>query len=104
MLDGGYDPFAPGPFDVATRTVELADDARGRVLTCSIWEPVGIAGPLVVYSHHGGGHRHVATFLTRHLAGHGYRVAAVDHSETSVPELQPRSGETPAEREARVEA
>ncbi|NYJ06935.1 alpha/beta hydrolase family protein [Petropleomorpha daqingensis] len=100
----GYDPFAPGPFEVAATTVELPDRARGRTLRCELWEPAGPAGPLVVYSHHAGGTGRVACFLTRHLASHGYRVAAVDHSETSVPELQPRAGETPTERAARVEA
>jgi dienelactone hydrolase len=99
-----YDPFAPGPFDVRMRTVELPDPARGRVLRCDVWEPAGLDGPVVVYSSHAGGDRRVAGFLTRHLAGHGYRVAAVDHSETSVPELQPQDGETAAERAARVAA
>jgi dienelactone hydrolase len=57
-----------------------------------------------VYSHYAGGHRRAATFLAWHLATHGYVVAAVDHSETFVPELQPRDGEDEAGRAARIEA
>src|SRR5262249_42476201 len=60
--------------------------------------------PLIGYSHPGGGNRRSATFVTTHLASHGYLVAAVDHSEQIVPELAPRDGETAAERAARREA
>src|SRR5262249_57768153 len=62
------------------------------------------AYPLVVYPHPGGGNRRTATFVTTHLASHGYLVAAVDHSEQIAPELAPRDGETAAERAARREA
>jgi dienelactone hydrolase len=61
--------------------------------------PVGA----VVYSHHSGGNRRVATFLTSHLASHGYLVAALDHSEVVSARLQRRGDETPQEREARVQ-
>src|SRR5262249_2727047 len=60
--------------------------------------------PLVVYSHHGGGNRRTATFVTTHLASHGYLVAAVDHSEQFAPQLAPRDSETTAELAARREA
>jgi len=36
--------------------------------------------PLVAFSHGAGGHRRQSTFLTTHLASHGYVVAAVDHA------------------------
>jgi len=36
--------------------------------------------PLVAFSHGSGGHRRQSTFLTTHLASHGYVVAAVDHT------------------------
>jgi predicted dienelactone hydrolase len=32
--------------------------------------------PLIIFSHHSGGHRRKATFLCAHLASHGYAVAA----------------------------
>ena len=60
--------------------------------------------PLVVYSHHSRGHRRAATYLCTHLASHGYLVAALDHSEVVAPELAPTSGETAAQRTARVAA
>jgi hypothetical protein len=60
--------------------------------------------PLVMYSHHGGGSRRSATFVTTHLASHGYLVAALDHSEQIAPELAPRDGETEAERAGRRKA
>src|SRR5262249_15086232 len=62
------------------------------------------AYPLVVYSHHGGGNRRTATFVTTHLASHGYLVAAVDHSEQIAPELAPREAEPAAARPPRREA
>lgn len=101
---GDYDPFVPGPFEVETRTLTLDDAARNWQFGCETWRPAGqAAAPLVVYSHYAGGHRRAATFLTGHLASHGYLVAAVDHSETFVPQLQPREGEDEAARAARIE-
>jgi dienelactone hydrolase len=75
-------------------------------LSCEIWQPADHHGPapLVVYSHHAGGHRRAATFLTSHLAGHGFVVAAVDHSERSVPELQAGGQETAQQRAQRIDA
>jgi predicted dienelactone hydrolase len=103
-----YDPFAPGPYPVGSRTVEAADVRRGRVFPCETWYPAGSAAPgprpLVVFSHYSGGHRRSATFLCTHLASHGYAVAALDHSEVVAAGLAPRAGETPAERSARIGA
>jgi predicted dienelactone hydrolase len=60
--------------------------------------------PLVIFSHHSGGHRRAATFLPTHLSSHGYVVAALDHSEVVAPELHGREGETPEQLAARGEA
>jgi dienelactone hydrolase len=70
-----------------------------------LWYPAR-AGPrpLVVFSHHSGGHRQSSSFVGRHLASHGYVVAAMDHSEVVAPELAGREGETAAERAARIGA
>jgi dienelactone hydrolase len=75
-----YDPFAAGPFDVVSRTIETHDTTRDRRLPCEVWQPAqpGIR-PVVVYSHHSGGNRRSASFLCRHLSSHGYVVAALDH-------------------------
>ena len=126
MAAEDYDPFVPGPFAVGVRTVEIQDRARGRVFPCEIWYPA--AGPpsacprpggraeqrdaqawpgghpLIVFSHFSGGGRRTATYLTTHLAGHGYAVAAMDHSEVVAPELGPRPGESAAGRARRINA
>jgi dienelactone hydrolase len=102
-----YDPFERGSRPIEVRNFEATDTVRGRVFPIEVWHPAGAqAGryPLVVYSHSSGGHRRVATFLTSHLASHGYLVAAMDHSEMVAPELSARTGETGDERDARIEA
>jgi predicted dienelactone hydrolase len=116
-----YDPFAPGPLAVGVATSVAADSGRGLLFPVELWYPAG-AGPrpgprpardaparpgrypLVVFSHHSGGHRQASSFLCTHLASHGYVVAAMDHSEVVSPELDGREGETAAERSARVAA
>lgn len=60
--------------------------------------------PLIVFSHASLQHRRSATFLSTHLASHGYVVAAMDHSEVVVAELARRDGETDAQKAARWEA
>jgi dienelactone hydrolase len=60
--------------------------------------------PAIIFSHHSGGHRRAATFLCTHLSSHGYIVAALDHSEVSVPELRGPQGETADQRAARMQA
>lgn len=60
--------------------------------------------PLILYSHHSGGHRRAATFLCTHLASHGYVVAALDHSEVIAAELARPDGETAEQKAARAEA
>ena len=108
-----YDPFVPGPHRVLTRTFEARDERRGQSFPCEVWCPAdaddtdgaGAVRPLpgLVYSHYSGGNRRVATFLTTHLASHGYVVAALDHSEVVSAGMQPRDGETAEERAARVQ-
>src|SRR6185369_15882873 len=101
-----YDPFVPGPFSVSARTIQAVDAARGRTFPCEIWQPEGASGPvpLILYSHHSGGHRKAAAFLCTHLCSHGYVVAALDHSEVVAPELGRKEGETPEQLAARAEA
>ena len=79
---------SPGPFAVCTHTFEARDPARDRLFSCDIWCPDEPgAWPLVLYSHHSRGNRRSATYLTTHLASHGYLVAALDHSEVVAPEI-----------------
>jgi predicted dienelactone hydrolase len=92
MSAAPYDPFAGGGVPVGVRTVSADDEARARRFPCETWYPARQEGrdgpaPLVVYSHHSGGHRRAASYLCTHLASHGYVVAALDHSEVVAPEL-----------------
>ena len=120
-MSRAYDPFAPGPLAVGASTIQAADTARGRLFPVELWYPARSGPrpgpgpvrdvparpgphPLVVFSHHSGGHRQSSSFVGIHLASHGYVVAAMDHSEVVAPELAGREGETAAERGARIGA
>jgi predicted dienelactone hydrolase len=105
MADAEYDPFAAGPHQVDVRTIVAIDQARGRHFPIEIWSAAqSRLLPLIVFSHYSGGHRRTATYLCTHLASHGYRVAAMDHSEVVAPELARRADETAEARAARIEA
>jgi dienelactone hydrolase len=129
MSAAEYDPFEPGQFGVGVRTLEVSDSDRGRVFPCELWypaamlRPAGGSGreddaaaeqrgapaavgphPLVIFSHFSGGGRRTATYLTTHLASHGYAVAAIDHSEVVTPELGPNPDEDTAARARRIDA
>lgn len=86
----GYDPFGSGPHGVRARTLQLTDGVRSAA--CELWFPAEFGPlPLVVFSHLSGGTRLSSAFLCRHLAGHGYAVAALDHGDTvarRVPEVR----------------
>jgi dienelactone hydrolase len=118
-----YDPFGVGEFAVGVRTFEAHDTDRDRVFGCEIWYPAAELRtsnddggelrdapaapgehPVVLFSHFSGGGRRTATYLTTHLASHGYAVAAMDHSELTAPELGPRPDESAADRSRRIEA
>jgi len=104
-MSGVYDPFLQGPFPVNVRTFDALDRARNRVFPCEVWSPADAGNyPLILYSHHSGGHRRAATFLCTHLCSHGYVVAALDHSEVVAPELMRNPGEAPEQAAARAEA
>lgn len=60
--------------------------------------------PLIIFSHHAGGHRRTSTFLCTHLSSHGYVVAALDHSEVIAPELARRNDESEEQKSARWQA
>jgi dienelactone hydrolase len=122
VAEPAYDPFGPGAMAVGMRTFTARDGARQRVFPCDVWYPAARSAghrdpepgagtspangfhPLIVFSHFSLGHRGASSFLCRHLASHGYVVAALDHSEVVAPELAPQPGETPSARAARVDA
>jgi predicted dienelactone hydrolase len=102
-----YDPFEPGPYPVAERTFHARDGSRDQTFPCEVWYPDVAGGgprPLVLFSHHGGGHRRRSSFLCSHLAGHGYVVAALDHAETLMPRFAPQPHESDEQRTARAVA
>jgi predicted dienelactone hydrolase len=86
--------------------MQAFDTARNRSFPCDIWRPakdVGIC-PIILLSHSSGSGRRGYTFLTNHLASHGYVVAGLNHSELVAPELRHRDGETPEQRALRADA
>jgi predicted dienelactone hydrolase len=87
--------------------MQAFDAARNRTFPCDIWHPRESveSSPIILLSHSSGGSgRRGYTFLTNHLASHGYIVAGLDHSELVAFELAHRDGETPEQRAARAEA
>ncbi|OLC49744.1 MAG: hypothetical protein AUH43_07050 [Acidobacteria bacterium 13_1_40CM_65_14] len=89
--------------------MQAFDTVRNRSFPCDMWrptEPVGVC-PIILLSHSSGGSGPRGyTFLTNHLASHGYIVAGLNHSELVAPELERRESETPEQRaapEARLE-
>jgi dienelactone hydrolase len=101
-----YDPAGAGPFAVGVRTIEARDTERGRTFPVELWYPAEAASlaPLVVFSHRSGGDRRSASYLTAHLASHGYVVAAMDHSERVDQGLVPSADSTPEERSRLIQA
>lgn len=86
-----------------TFKVPVSDQPRRHMAVRDAAAEPGIH-PLILYSHHSGGHRRAATFLCTHLSSHGYVVAAMDHSERVVPELAGRAGETEEQKAERWRA
>jgi dienelactone hydrolase len=90
-----YDPFAPGPFAVRVREGVAIDKARDdRPLPFEVWYPESAGArrhPLVLYSHASFGHKRQSTYLSTHLASHGYVVAAADHTGNVAPDFVERS-------------
>jgi predicted dienelactone hydrolase len=108
-------PEEPGPYGVGARTLQWFD-ARDKLLTAELWYPAdvepgsegddyglvsrtgiahrdadgdlrGAPHPLIAFSHGFGGVRYQSTFLTEHLASHGFVVVAVDHPTNTLFDL-----------------
>ena len=82
------DPSGPGLFLSGKAVYDWHDEARDRALPTTIWYPARPDGtadrshapyPLILFSHGSGGSRDNYTYLTAHLATHGFVVAACDH-------------------------
>jgi predicted dienelactone hydrolase len=81
----------PGPYTVGTRNMTFVDENRdAREVDVTVRYPAVEAGedalpdlsnapyPLILYSHGHGGNRLELAYLTRHLASHGFVVAAME--------------------------
>lgn len=89
-----YDPFAPGPFAVASRAGIAIDRTRDdRPPPFEVWYPESArAGrhPLIAYCHASFGHKRQSAYLSTHLASHGYVVTAADHTWNAAPDFADR--------------
>jgi predicted dienelactone hydrolase len=108
-------PDTEGPYSVGARTHEFVD-ARGIEMIVELWYPAlpaegavpedygqlsvvrnafrdapidarNQAFPLIAFSHGFGGIRYQSTFLTEHLASHGFVVVAPDHPNNTLFDL-----------------
>lgn len=111
----GSDPSEPGRFAVGVTTIIVErTDKPGRKLVTEAWYPTLERGrllgpkyrsgmrsnasrgssiaagpfPCVVFSHGMGAMREQSTFLTEHLASHGYFVVAPDHTNNTIRDLE----------------
>jgi dienelactone hydrolase len=102
----GYGPFPPGRHAITTFSFVGADPGRRREFPIEVRHPARPEGPLplILFSHAAAQGRKSASYLTSHLASHGYAVAAMDHSELVAPELARPATETDAERARRWRA
>ncbi|MEL6341993.1 MAG: hypothetical protein AAFV53_02595 [Myxococcota bacterium] len=112
-LEAGFSPpDQAGPYPVGVKTLDVID-VRGKALRIEVWYPAVPAPgdepdeydlpllrdayrgapaadgafPLVGFSHGLGGIRYQSAFLTEHLASHGYIVGAVDHTYTTILDM-----------------
>ncbi len=98
-----YDPFVRGPYRVQTKNVIAEDQQRGSSFDCTTWNPADCRpSALILVSHFSGGSRTAYRYVCEHLSSHGYSVAALDHSDNTLP--RPSEAADPQERKARMDA
>lgn len=101
-----YQMQQPGPFEFLTEDIELIDYQRStmpsgkfpgsdtRKLITRLWLPIATAprkpAPLLIYNHGFLSTRVGGTYLARHLASHGYIVAAMDFPLTNMESAGPQ--------------
>jgi predicted dienelactone hydrolase len=100
LLFLGCDPAQLAKFDVGVSTVGVEDLYNRQRLTVEIWTPIQRDAadkhraadgkfPVLLFSHGFAGVRGQSAFLCKHLASHGYIVAAPDHPATNFGDLRP---------------
>jgi predicted dienelactone hydrolase len=106
-----------GPWNVTRLDEEWRDEARGRTVPVRVFVPEAPRGavesrptapaPVIVWSPGLGGSRSTYSYLTNHLASHGYLVVAVTHAGSDTRDfgarianqlLDARSGDGPGSR------
>lgn len=79
-----FDPALSGPQRVQQQTLFLQDRQRYRTIPVDIYTSANSQGPLVVMSHGFGASRKFFAYLARHLASHGFTVAALEHPGSNI--------------------
>lgn len=81
----------------------LPEGLSGDIDTGAFRDATGVEGdhPVIIYSHGFGGYRQVATYLTTHLASHGFVVVSVDHIERGL--VQQALGDATSDPEQETE-
>ena len=78
----------PGPYQITEQVLTLVDPARDRVLPTDLYLPVNAPpAAVIVFSHGLAGDRKGFMNVSRHLASHGYAVAALDHPGSNRQQL-----------------
>ncbi|MGD1854836.1 MAG: alpha/beta hydrolase [Leptolyngbyaceae cyanobacterium] len=89
-LPQGIDPTAVGSMEVTRRSFKFVDRDRDRLIPIDMYVPDQAAledAPLVVLSHGFAADRQFLTYIGKHLASHGFTVAAVEHVGSNVEAL-----------------
>jgi predicted dienelactone hydrolase len=75
-----FDPSAPGNQTVREQSVSFFDAQRNRRLPVDLyWSSTNPQAPLIVIAPGFEANRKFLTYLARHLASHGFTVAAIEH-------------------------
>ncbi len=77
-----------GPYQVSEQVLMPVDSERDRILPTDLYLPIDAPpAPVIVFSHGLSGDRKGFMNVSRHLASHGYAVAALDHPGSNRQQL-----------------
>ena len=78
----------PGPYQITQQVLTSVDQTRARTILTDIYLPVDAPpAPVIIFSHGLAGDRKGFVNVSRHLASHGYAVAALDHPGSNRTQL-----------------
>jgi predicted dienelactone hydrolase len=78
------DPSVPGKNAVSFVSLTFKDSERQRDIPVDLYYSAKTRGPLIVISHGFAADRKSLKYLARHLASHGFTVAALDHPGSNI--------------------